>query len=209
MGEALAPLHKGVALAPLHEGEALAPLHATQAPVKFVVHSVVHSPTASIILEQQNLLEELRRKGRPLDLQWQGVEGRIFAGGMKRDEPLMMRPKRLEFPPSGSLRGFPPESASQKWIKAYKAHSGPTLDDMQQMREGRKPRITMTDAKGEKIVFKSCVERVTTVLDYLDANPLPPMTPVRPAKTIPTLTAAQKVREVARVKFEECAKPRG
>ena len=61
----------------------------------------------------------------------------------------------------------------------------------------------MTDAKGEKIVFKSCVERVTTVLDYLDANPLPPMAPVRPAKTTPTLTAAQKVWEVARIKFEE------
>ena len=143
---------------------------------------------------QQDALDELRRKGRPLDTQWQGVEGRSFAGGMERRHiPLMLRPKRLEF--------SPPESASQKRIKAYKATLGTTLDEQRLMQEGRMPRLTVLDAQGGKRVFKSAVEWVTTVLDILEANTLPPLNPVRTPKPIPTLTAAQKVWKVARVKF--------
>ena len=97
----------GVAFAP-QSGEAFAPLHAIQAPAEFVVHQ---QPTYMNL--EQNVLEELRaRKGRPLDLQWQGAGGQIFAECIKRgEEPLIRRFKRLEFPPSWRLGGFPPKSA--------------------------------------------------------------------------------------------------
>ena len=61
----------------------------------------------------------------------------------------------------------------------------------------------MGDDHGGKIVFRSAVDRITTVFNILDTIPLSELAPVKPAKPAPIPTAAQRSWEAMEVEFEQ------